>query len=218
MTRKVDHQPVLYVLAGVNGAGKSSVGGQLLRLRGLEYFNPDEFARALSRQTGQDVEQSNAKAWLFGKELLERAIAEGRNHAFETTLGGNTIPRLVGNAATAGHRVVVWYCGLVSPELHIERVRQRVAAGGHDIPADMIRRRWHRSRENLIALMPLLSDLRVFDNSRPRNGRTGNIPPPTEVLRFRQRQVIYPEPAGLSNTPEWSRPIVEAALQLERGQ
>jgi len=216
MTHKVGYQPVLYVLAGVNGAGKSSIGGQLLRQRGLEYFNPDEYARDLGRQSGPGVEQRNAKAWRLGKELLERAIAEGRNHAFETTLGGNTIPRLVGNAATAGHRVVVWYCGLVSPELHIERVRQRVAAGGHDIPADMIRRRWRRSRENLIALMPLLSDLRVFDNSRPRNRGTGNIPPPTEVLHFRQRQVIYPKTAELSNTPEWARPIVEAALQLER--
>lgn len=47
---------------------------------------------------------------------------------------------------------------------------------------------------------------------------TGEIPPPTEVLRFRQGQVVYPEPAGLANTPEWARPIVEAALQLERGK
>jgi len=218
MTHTVGYQPVLYVLAGVNGAGKSAIGGRLLRRRGLEYFDPDEFARGLGRQTGRGVEQRNAEAWRFGKELLEHAIAEGRNHAFETTLGGNTIPRLVANAATAGHRVVVWYCGLVSPELHIERVRQRVAAGGHDIPEDLIRRRWRGSRENLIALMPLLSDLRVFDNSRPRDRRTGNIPPPTEVLRFRQEEVLFPARAGLSNTPEWAQPIVEAALQLERGK
>jgi len=218
VTQTVGHQPVLYVLAGVNGAGKSSIGGRLLRQRGLEYFNPDEFARALKRLTGQGIEQSNAEAWLFGKQRLERAIAESRNHAFETTLGGNTMPQLIRDAATAGHRVVVWYCGLVSPELHIERVRQRVAVGGHDIPEDLIRRRWRRSRENLIALMPRLSDLRVFDNSRPRNGKTGKIPPPKEVLRFHQGQVVYPEPAGLSNTPEWARPIAEAALRLARGQ
>jgi len=122
MTHNDDHRPVLYVLAGVNGAGKSSIGGRLLRQRGLEYFNPDEFARALGRQTGRGVEQSNAEAWRFGKELLERAIAEGRNHALETTLGGNTMPRLIQDAATAGHRVVVWYCGLARTELHIERV------------------------------------------------------------------------------------------------
>ncbi len=218
MMHKVGHRPVLYVLAGVNGAGRSAIGGQLLRQRGRVYFNPDEFARDLGRQTGRGVEQSNAEAWQFGKELLERTISAGRNHAFETTLGGNTMPRLIRDAATAGHRVVVWYCGLVSPELHIERVRQRVAAGGHDIAEDLIRRRWRRSRENLIALMPFLSDLRVFDNSRPKKRRTGNIPPPTEVLRFRHRQIIYPEPAGLPNTPEWARPIVEAALQLARGQ
>jgi len=217
MTHHNGQRPVLYVLAGVNGAGKSSIGGRLLRQRGLAYFNPDEFARALRRQTGQGMRQSNAEAWLFGKQRLERAIAERRNHAFETTLGGNTIPQLIRNAANAGHRVVVWYCGLTSPELHIERVRQRVASGGHDIPADLIRRRWRQSRENLIALMPSLSDLRVFDNSRPRDRSTGNIPPPTEVLRFRQGQVLYPARAGLSNTPEWARAIVEAALQLERG-
>ena len=218
MTNDPNRQPVLYVLAGVNGAGKSSIGGQLLRQRGLEYFNPDEFARDLAGGTGQDIEQCNAEAWLFGKQLLERAIAEGRNHAFETTLGGNTIPRLIRDAATAGHRVVMWYCGLASAKLHIERVRQRVAAGGHDIPEDLIRQRWQRSRENFIALMRTLFDLRVFDNSGPQDRITGKIPPPAEVLRFRQGQVIYPEAAGLANTPEWARPIVEAALQLERGK
>jgi predicted ABC-type ATPase len=218
MTQGPGRRPVLYVLAGVNGAGKSSIGGQLLRQRGLAYFNPDEFARALANRTGQGIEQSNAEAWRFGKELLERSIAEGRHHAFETTLGGNTIPRLIRDAANAGHRVVVWYCGLASAQLHIERVGQRVAAGGHDIPEDLIRQRWQRSRENLIALLPGLADLRVFDNSRPRDRMTGRIPPPIEVLRFRQGQVIYPEPAGLANTPEWARPIVEAALQLGRGK
>jgi predicted ABC-type ATPase len=218
MTQNAGHRPVLYVLAGVNGAGKSSIGGQLLRQRGLEYFNPDEFARALASQAGHSIEQSNAEAWLFGKERLERAIAEGRNHAFETTLGGNTIPQLIRDAADAGHRVVVWYCGLTSAELHVERVRQRVAAGGHDIPEAMIHRRWRRSRENLIALMPRLADLRVFDNSRPRDPQTGNLPPPIEVLRLRQGRVAYPPPDRLTNTPEWARPIVEAALQLERGK
>ncbi|WP_376694224.1 zeta toxin family protein [Wenzhouxiangella sp. EGI_FJ10409] len=218
MTQNDDHRPVLYVLAGVNGAGKSSIGGRLLRQRGLAYFNPDEFARALGRKTAQGVEQSNAEAWRFGKELLERAIAEGRNHAFETTLGGNTMPQLIQDAAIAGHRVVAWYCGLASAELHIERVRQRVAAGGHDIPAELIGLRWRRSRENLIALMPLLYDLRVFDNSRAADPETGSIPPPTEVLRFRRGHVVHSESAGLAKTPEWAQPIVEAALQLGRGK
>lgn len=218
MTQDPGHRPVLYVLAGVNGAGKSSIGGQLLRQRGLEYFNPDEFARARANQTGQGIEQSNAEAWLFGQQRLERAIAEGRHHAFETTLGGNTIPRLIRDAANAGHRVVVWYCGLASAQMHVERVRQRVAAGGHDIPEAMIHRRWRRSRENLIALLPGLADLRVFDNSRPKDPRSGKLPPPIEVLRFRQGRVTHPRRDRLATTPEWARPIVEAALQLGRGK
>ena len=165
MARKAQ-APRLYVLAGVNGAGKSSIGGATIRASGADYFNPDEAARKLiAANPGLDQTKANAAAWHQGRRLLERAIRERKDFAFETTLGGSTMPRLLTEAASEGFEVRIWYVGLASPDLHIERVRNRVRAGGHDIPESSIRRRWRHSRLNLVQLLPYLSELRVYDNS-----------------------------------------------------
>jgi predicted ABC-type ATPase len=131
-------RPVLYVLAGVNGAGKSSIGGHLLEREGLTWFNPDTFAREFKAATGCDQETANARAWQEGMRRLDEAIAKGWNHAFETTLGGKSVAAKI-LEATKTHDVLIWFCGLSSPELHIARVNARVAAGGHPIPEEKIR-------------------------------------------------------------------------------
>ena len=81
-------RPVLFVLAGVNGAGKSSVGGQVLVQAGLDGFNPDSFARELLDLIGCSQADANTLAWTEGLRRLDEAVAQGRSHAFETTLGG----------------------------------------------------------------------------------------------------------------------------------
>jgi predicted ABC-type ATPase len=145
--------PYIYVLAGVNGAGKSSIGGAAFRAFGADYYNPDEAARALmGANPGLSQSDANSAAWHQGKRLVEQAMARRLDFAFETTLGANTIPRLLAEAASQGIEVNVWYAGLSSPELHIERVRARVRKGGHDIPETDIRRRYQYSRLNLIHL------------------------------------------------------------------
>ena len=138
----------------------------MIRASGSEYYNPDEAARALiAANPGLEQVKANAAAWRQGKRLLERAIAERLDFAFETTLGGGTMTRMLADAAAAGFEVRVFYVGLASPELHLERVRRRVRAGGHDIPEADIRRRWRHSRMNLVRLLPVLTELRVYDNS-----------------------------------------------------
>ncbi len=204
----------LYVLAGVNGAGKSSVGGLFLRLLGMNFFNPDEAALRISAELHCSVSEANALAWNEGKQLLENAIRNRRNHAFETTLGGSTITRLLAHAADAGFEVHVWFVGLASVEQHIARVQARVASGGHDIPEAKIRERWDASRRNLILLMPRLTELRVFDNSAERDAETGQIPPLRLLLHLQRGKIIAPSLADLGSTPEWARPIVACALQL----
>jgi predicted ABC-type ATPase len=205
--------PVLYVLAGVNGAGKSSLGGAILRRQGLDYFNPDEAAARIRAELRCSAEEANAQAWTAGKLLLEKAIREHIDHAFETTLGGATIPRLLALAAGFGFDVYVWYVGLATVEQHIARVRARVARGGHDIPEDRIRQRWDTSRRNLLVLMPHLTELRVFDNSEERYAETGRLPAPRLVLHWQRGAVVAPSVAGLEATPEWAKPIVACALQ-----
>ena len=208
--------PRIYVLAGVNGAGKSSIGGVAFRAFGADYYNPDEAARALmAANLGLSQTDANGAAWQQGRRLLEQAIAKRLDFAFETTLGANTFPRLLAEAATHGAEVYVWYAGLASPELHIERVRARVSKGGHDIAEADVRRRFEHSRLNLIHLLPKLTALRMYDNSAEADPAAGQAPAPRLVLHMERGTIIGP--ADLSQTPDWAKPIVAAALKLHSG-
>lgn len=211
MTASAARRPMLLVLAGVNGGGKSSVAGVSLRSQGLDYYNPDE-ATAQLRAAGVAPADANAAAWRHGRHALEAAIARGDNFAIETTLGGNTIPALIARACDS-HEVTVWFVGLDGPERHIARVAARVAAGGHDIPAGRIHARWDGARRNLIALLPRLHALRVYDNSHEQPGGAAAANP-SLLLHWRDGRVLAPTAARLRHTPEWAKPIVEAARQL----
>jgi predicted ABC-type ATPase len=209
-------KPRIYVLAGVNGAGKSSIGGAAFRSHGIDYYNPDEAARELRESHPEQTStEANALAWQQGREMLERAIRERFDFVFETTLGGNTIPRLLGEAAKSGIEIFVWYVGLKSPELHVERVAARVRRGGHPIPEETIRQRYDRSRLNLVQLLPSLTALRVYDNSAPAEPDAGRRPTPRLVLHLEAGRILGPE--DLSQTPGWAKPIVAAVLQAFPG-
>ena len=205
--------PRIYVLAGVNGAGKSSIGGAAIRAFGGEYFNPDEAARQLRIANPKLTQtEANSVAWQQGRRLLERAISERSDFAFETTLGANTIPRLLSEAAAQGIEIHFWYAGLSSPALHIARVRSRVHKGGHDIPEADIRRRYAHSRLNLIHLLPQLTELRMFDNSADADPSAGKAPTVKLVLHMVREKIVGP--ADLSKTPQWAKPIVAVAMRL----
>lgn len=124
---------VLYVLADVNGAGKSSIGGHLLERAGLIWFNPDNFARELAAETGLDQIAASEHAWHEGIRRLDEAIAQHHHHAFEAMLGGNSVAARIQEAARS-HDVLVWFCGLSSPELHLARVAAREAAADTTSP------------------------------------------------------------------------------------
>ncbi len=207
------HTACIYVLAGTNGAGKSSVGGAMIRESAAEYFNPDEAAlRFRSTNPGMTQEEASSAAWLQGKRLLERAISERLDFAFETTLGGHTIAALLRRAISEKIEVRVWYVGLSNPELHIARVRSRVAAGGHDIPESKIRERYESSRLNLVDLMPSLTELRVSDNSEEGDPRKGIAPQPRLLLHMDRRRIT--DSCDLTTAPEWAKPILAMALKL----
>jgi predicted ABC-type ATPase len=207
--------PAITVLAGVNGAGKSSVAGEFLQNEGDSFFNPDTIAQKIrDLHPSISFTQANAHAWQIGKSLLEQAIRQHRDYHFETTLGGRTIARLLEDAARSGHRLQIWFCGLASPELHLERVRRRVARGGHDIPEEKIRERWKSSRENLIRLLPHIDRLRVYDNSAEGDPAEGQRPQPRLLLEMKSGRITAP--ADLAGTPDWAQPIIAAAIHLHR--
>jgi predicted ABC-type ATPase len=185
----------------------------MLRETGANYFNPDEVARELRvSNPGLTIEQANGEAWQQGKALLQRVIVERLDFAFETTLGGKTIAGLLEKALDEGMEVRVWYAGLSSPELHIARVRARVAKGGHDIPEASIRKRYDGGRLNLIRLLFRLTELRLYDNSSEADPATGAVPIPVLVLHMKDGRIM--NPAALPLTPEWAKPIVASAMTL----
>jgi predicted ABC-type ATPase len=209
-------RPQIFVLAGCNGAGKSSLGGEAFQAEGIPYFNPDLAAReaiATASAAGRILTQGEANAWAWeeGVTRLRRAIAQRGNYALETTLGGETIVGLLLEAAAAGLDVNVWFVGLDSLELHVARVAQRVARGGHDIPRADIERRYVRGRLNLIRLLPSLNQLVVYDNSAPASADVPSRKGPRLLLRWVGGAITGP--ADLSQTPAWAKPIVAAALK-----
>lgn len=201
----------ILVLAGVNGAGKSSLLGTWLEAEGLGWFNPDSFTRRLV-EAGWPAPDANAEAWQEGTRRLRQAMADGTDFAFETTLGGNTIPRLL-REACEHHHVAIWFCGLATVDLHIARVAARVAAGGHDIPMEKIHARFDSARENLLELLPHLAELHVYDNSAPADA--DGCVEPLPVLAMAHGQLQYPvSVAELLHTPDWAKPIVMRAMEL----
>lgn len=205
------------VLAGTNGAGKSSIAGAFLRRAGGDYFNPDEAARRiLATHPGLPVAGANSLAWKLGLQQLQDAIRERHDYWFETTLGGRTITETLASASAAGLNVRIWYVGLESADLCVARVAARVQRGGHAIPDDLIRRRYDTSRLNLIRLLPQLTELVVFDNSHDADPAAGQRPKPLEILHLRSGRIV--NPGKLAASPDWAKPIVAAALKLVRSR
>lgn len=209
-SRRVTKRGRIFIIAGTNGAGKSRLAGEYFAREKGAYYNPDTRTRELVA-AGLDLPDANAQSWRGGYDALRRAIDRGESFTLETTLGGNSICQELHRAAKAGQDVRIAYIGLASPELHIERVRARVARGGHDIPEAKIRQRYTRSLHNLISLIGVATELYVFDNSRETDDGSPSV---RRVLEMKGRLIIRPSADKLGATPEWAKPIVAAAFRV----
>lgn len=203
---------MITVIAGVNGAGKSTVAGTFIRSSGGDYFNPDEVARQLKIDDPDlSVDEANSRAWKIGFDQLNRAVNEGCDYNFETTLGGDSICRTLHKAIDKGQEVRIFYCGLDSLELHINRVAVRVAQGGHDIPEEKIRQRWTNSIHNMMGLIPKCSAVSVFDNSVHKDD---DGPRPVCLFSFHENAFGI-EP--LESIADWAKPLASAAIKRITG-
>jgi len=157
--------PRAIVIAGPNGAGKSSAAPAVLRDFALvtTYVNADVIAQGLS------AFDPAAAAFEAGRIMLARIeglVQRGEDLAFESTLAGVTARGFLRRARDAGYRVHLFYFWLPAVELSIERVRLRVAAGGHDVPEATIRRRFGKSLRNFWHLYRgLVDEWRLYDAS-----------------------------------------------------
>ncbi len=155
----------LYIISGPNGAGKTTASYSVLPkiLQCREFVNADEIARGLSPFNPESV------AIEAGRLMLNR-ISEllRRNESFsiETTLSTRSYFRLVEKAHQQGYEVTLLFFWLKSPEQAIERVAERVRKGGHNIPREMIVRRYYEGIDNLFNIyMPIVDTWILVDNS-----------------------------------------------------
>ena len=138
---KFDPMPRMYIISGCNGAGKTTASYSLLpeMLDCREFVNSDEFAKGLSPFDPSKAAIQASKYMILKFRYL---LKKQKDFAVETTLATRTLLKTVKMAQDAGYTVTLLYFWLNSPEMAIERVKARVAAGGHDIPEDTIRRRY----------------------------------------------------------------------------
>lgn len=157
--------PSAIVIGGPNGAGKSTVAPSLVR----SAFGPLEFVNADVIASGLSGLHPDRQAFSAGRIMLRHIRTLARNKsdfAFESTLASRTFAPFLRRLVADGYQVHLVYVWLRSPEVAIDRVRARVAAGGHAVPMDTIRRRYHRSLQNLFTLyMPVATTWALFDNS-----------------------------------------------------
>lgn len=157
----------IIIIAGPNGAGKTTFAGEFLPNEAgcPNFVNADLIAAGLAPFA------PDAVAFRAGRLML----AEIRNHArlgesfaFETTLSGRYYARLIPQWQLSGYSVKLFFLKLVSPELAIARVRQRVQNGGHNVPEPVIRRRFAGGLVNFDALYkPVVDEWALYDNSGP---------------------------------------------------
>ena len=158
-------KPKLYIIAGCNGAGKTTASYTVLpeMLGCKEFVNADEIARGLSPFNPEGV------AIQAGRLMIDRVLhllKEGVDFAFETTLSTRSYVKLIERAQRRGYFVALLFFSLPTPEQAIMRVASRVAQGGHNIPTDVIYRRYEAGLQNLFRLyIPVVDYWALYDNS-----------------------------------------------------
>ncbi|MBB6503045.1 zeta toxin family protein [Pedobacter cryoconitis] len=156
--------PNLYIIAGCNGAGKTTASYTILPeiLNCMEFVNADNIAAGLSPFNPERVAFESGRIMLH--RIRELMVARA-DFAFETTLATRSYVSLVKEAHLMGYKVSLLYFWLNSPDLAVERVAKRVSKGGHHIPADVIARRYYRGIYNLYNLyMQVCDEWTLVDN------------------------------------------------------
>ena len=161
----MSHPPQIIILAGPNGAGKTTLAPFLLRdrLHVFEYVNADTIAAGLS------AFQPEGAALAAGRVMLQRLrelAAQRVPFAFETTLATRSYAGWLRKLCAQGYDLSLIYLWLRTPETGIKRVQDRVRLGGHDIPEEVVRRRYHKGVQNFFAIyQEIAANWVVYDHT-----------------------------------------------------
>lgn len=155
----------LYIISGCNGAGKTTASFTILPeiLECREFVNADEIAKGLSPFQPENVAIEAGRIMLH---RINELLNSNKNFSFETTLATKSYKNKIIEAKEKGYNVILLFFWLESYELAIERVKTRVLEGGHNIPSDVIKRRYFNGINNLFKIyLELVDQVLIFDNS-----------------------------------------------------
>ena len=157
-------KPVIYLFGGSNGAGKTTFARAYLPTAGvnLRFLNADEIARGLSPFAPETIALKAGRLML---QEVRGCIAARQSFGMESTLSGKTYIGFLADAKEAGYEIEMHYVWLMSADLAVQRVRQRVKKGGHPVPESDIRRRYQRSIDHFVGdYFPLADRWFIWDN------------------------------------------------------
>ncbi len=161
----MENEQRILIIAGPNGAGKTVFATEFLPNEAdcPTFINADLIAAGLSPFRPDIAAVSAGRLML---KMMRDCVNRGESFAFETTLSGRGYVRSIRNWQAQGYRVQLIFLRLRTPEMAIERVRQRVLEGGHDVSEDVIRRRFEAGWHNFQTVYrDLVDDWRIYDNS-----------------------------------------------------
>jgi len=156
----------LWVLAGGNGAGKTTFYNLFLAPKGIKLVNADIIAKAINPENPEKFSYAAANV---AEQIREKLLQQGVSFCFETVFSHVSKIDFVANAKAQGYEIILVYIHLDTSELNEARVYQRITEGGHNVPVDKIHSRIPRTMQHIGAVLPLVNEARLLDNSYRNN-------------------------------------------------
>jgi predicted ABC-type ATPase len=197
-------KPVLIVIAGPNGSGKTSITSKILKhnwVEGCTYINPDNIAQNVYGDWNSP--ESVLKAVIYAEKLRKKCIEENKSLIFETVFSSQEKIEFLQNAKSNGFFIRFFFVGTDHPSINAGRIARRVMQGGHDVPISKIISRYSKSIVNCAAISKVVDRLYIYDNS----------------IEFGEPKLLFRCTTGkllksYSNINEWAKPIFEHLHKL----
>ena len=188
----------LWLLAGGNGAGKSTFYRLFLQDTGISFINADLIAK---KNSPINPEEKSYEAAAIAEKIRYSFLKKGVSFCFETVFSHPSKIDFVAEAKSLGYEVILVYIHLQSPELNLARVSQRVSEGGHSVPEEKVLTRIPRTVSNIHDVLPLVDIAQIYDNSSLQQ-------PFKPVARLTKGDIEI----QMNPLPEWAKLILDDYL------